>query len=110
MTEQETVERTRRPLKGAVATGLCAVILLALHVIGGFFLLNALLVESQGPWDDTVTDTARMMAVLALVTELLAAAITMAFVALVGVRRWWFAIPAVLILAAIARMVFAPVP
>ncbi|MFB7558998.1 hypothetical protein [Streptomyces brevispora] len=81
-----------------------------LHAIGGFFLLNALLVESEGPWDRTITDTARAMALFALVTELLAAAVTGAFVALVRLRRWWFAIPAVLLLAAIARMVFPPVP
>lgn len=43
-------------------------------------------------------------------TELPAAAVTGAFVALARLRRWWFVIPAVLILAAIARMVFPPVP
>ncbi|MFJ8767869.1 hypothetical protein [Streptomyces clavifer] len=110
MTEQDTKERTRRPPGKAVAIALCAAFLLVLHAIGGFFLLNALLVESEGPWDRTVTDTARAMALFALVTELLAAAVTGAFVALVRLRRWWFAIPAVLLLAAIARMVFPPVP
>ena len=110
MTEQDTKERTRRPPGKAVATALCAALLLVLNAIGGFFLLNALLVESEGPWDSTVTDTALAMALFALVTELLAAAVTGAFVALVRLRRWWFLIPAVLILAAIARMVFAPVP
>ncbi|WP_329212654.1 hypothetical protein OG257_30185 [Streptomyces sp. NBC_00683] len=93
-----------------VATALCAVFLLVLNTVGGFFVLNALLAEPQGPWDTGITDTARAMAVFALVTELLAAAVTAAFVALVGLRRWWYAIPVILILTAIVRMVFAPAP
>lgn len=109
MTEQGLKECTQRPPIKAVATGLCATILLVMHAIGGFFLLNALLVEPEGPWDSTVTDTARMMAVFALLTELLAVAVTGVVVALVRLRPWWFAIPMVLILTAIARMVFAPV-
>ncbi|MEV0913965.1 hypothetical protein AB0I93_06785 [Streptomyces sp. NPDC049967] len=109
MTEQGLKERTQGPPIKAVVTGLCATILLVLHAIGGFFLLNALLVEPEGPWDSTVTDTARMMAVFALLTELLAVVVTWAVVALLRLRRWWFAIPVVLILTATARMVFAPV-
>lgn len=50
-----------------------------------------------------------MMAVFALLTELLAVVVTWAVVALLRLRRWWFAIPVVLILTATARMVFAPV-
>ncbi|MFG2597728.1 hypothetical protein [Streptomyces sp. NPDC048462] len=50
-----------------------------------------------------------MMTVFALVAELLAVAVTGGVVALVRLRRWWFAIPVVLILTAIARMVFSPV-
>ncbi|WP_405809575.1 hypothetical protein OG524_07630 [Streptomyces sp. NBC_01520] len=110
MTRPETKRAARRSWAGVVAIALCAVVLLALHTLGGFFTLNALLTESEGPWDSTVTDTARAMAFLALVIELPAAALTPAFVSLVGLRRWWYAIPAVLILTAIARMVFAPVP
>lgn len=89
---------------------MCAVLLLGLNTVGGFFLLNALLAEPQGEWDTTITDTARAMSLFALVTELLTAAVTGAFVALVRLRRWWFALPAVLIVTAVARMVFPPVP
>ncbi|MEU9060704.1 hypothetical protein AB0D13_18095 [Streptomyces sp. NPDC048430] len=93
-----------------IATALCALLLLVLHAVGGFFVLNALLTESEGPWDSTVTSTARLMAGLGVATELLAAAVTAAFVTLVHLRRWWYVIPAALILVATVRMVFAPVP
>ncbi|MCX4824702.1 hypothetical protein OG883_33575 [Streptomyces sp. NBC_01142] len=110
MTEQETKERPGRPPTAVFATVLCAAVLMALHAVGGFFLLNALLTESEGPWDATVTDTVRLMAVLALVAELVAAAVTAAFIALGRLRRWWYVIPAALILTAVVRMVFAPGP
>ncbi|MCX4970212.1 hypothetical protein OHA98_36745 [Streptomyces sp. NBC_00654] len=93
-----------------VAGAVCAVIPLALHVVGGYFVLGALLTESEGPWDRSVTDTVRTWGALAVVTELLAAAATAAFVGTRRLRRWWFGVPAVLILAAVVRMVFAPVP
>lgn len=110
MTDHTTEERKRRPPARTLATVLCAAVLLALHALGGFFVLNALLIESEGPWDTTVTDTVRLAAALALATEVLAAALTGAFVALVRLRRWWFAVPGLLILVAIVRMVFAPGP
>ncbi|MFI8433663.1 hypothetical protein ACIGJO_07920 [Streptomyces sp. NPDC079020] len=96
-----------------VAGAVCAAIPLALHVVGGYFVLGALLTESEGPWDRSVTDTVRTWGALAVVTELLAAAATAAFVGmrgLRGLRRWWFGVPAVLVLVAVVRMVFAPVP
>ncbi|MFR9673334.1 hypothetical protein [Streptomyces sp. TR02-1] len=76
--------------------------------MGGFFILNALMAASEGPWDVSVTDTVRLMAGLGLLTEVLAAAVTAAFVALAGLRKWWFVIPALLAMTAVARMVFAP--
>ncbi|MFE6914226.1 hypothetical protein [Streptomyces rubiginosohelvolus] len=110
MSEQDVKRHTPTSAGRRVATALCAVTLLGLNSVGGFFMLNALLAEPQGPWDTTITDTAEAMALFALVTELLAAAATGAFVSLVRLRLWWFAIPAVVILAAITRMVFPPVP
>ena len=32
----------------------------------------------------------------------------LAFVALAGLRKWWFVIPALLAMTAVSRMVFAP--
>ncbi|MFF4368065.1 hypothetical protein [Streptomyces sp. NPDC001594] len=93
-----------------VAAAAWAVVLLGLHAVAGFFVLNALLTESEGPWDHTVTDTVRLMAGLGLVVELGAVAATAAGVATSGLRRWWYAPAAALIGTALMRMVFAPRP
>lgn len=110
MTEQETKEGTPGVGRRVLATVGCSAVLLALHALGGFFVLNALLTESEGPWDHTVTDTVRLMAVLGIGAEVIAAALTAGFIALGCVRRWWYAIPLVLAFTAVVRMVFAPGP
>ncbi|MGW1138923.1 hypothetical protein [Streptomyces zhihengii] len=110
MTESVT-ERHAPPCAAPVlATVLCAAVLLVLNALGGYFLLNALLTESEGPWDHTVTDTVRLMAGLALGAEAVAAAATAWFVAAGCVRRWWYAVPVALAVVAGVRMVFAPTP
>ncbi|MFF2191676.1 hypothetical protein [Streptomyces sp. NPDC058157] len=93
-----------------MATAAWAALLLALHTVAGFFVLSALLTESEGPWDHTVTDTARLMAGLGLVVELMAVAGTLAGVTTGGLRRWWYAPAAALIGTALIRMAFAPQP
>lgn len=109
MTDHGIAPKTQQPAAKA-ATALCALVLVVLHCVGGFFVLNALMTTSEGPWDTTVTQTVRLMSVLAIVTELLGVALTAAFVALARLRRWWFAVPAALVLIAVLRMVFAPEP
>ncbi|AXK31276.1 hypothetical protein DVA86_00055 [Streptomyces armeniacus] len=88
-------------------TVLCALVLVALNGVGGFFVLNALMTASEGSWDTTATDTVRLMAVLGIASELLAAGLTAAFVAVARLRCWWYAVPAALITVAVLRMVFA---
>ncbi|QQZ54334.1 hypothetical protein IFE09_12395 [Streptomyces microflavus] len=110
VTDQETNTPSRKPPAAVIATALCGALLLLLHTLGGFFLLNALLTESEGPWDSDVTSTTRLMAALSVGTELLAGGITAAFISLGRLRRWWYAIPTALVLVAIVRMVFAPAP
>jgi hypothetical protein len=107
VTDSNVKPRTSRTASRVVAV-LCSIVLLALHVVGGFFALNALMTASEGPWDTDVTQTARMMALFGIATEALAAALTAAFIALAGLRKWWYAIPALLVLTAVVRMVFAP--
>ncbi|GAA2622152.1 MULTISPECIES: hypothetical protein [Streptomyces] len=107
MTEQQVQVPTRRHW---VATAAGAAVLLVLHTVAGFFLLNALLTESEGPWDRSVTQTVRLMAGLGLAVELLAAAVTAVCVNTGRLRRWWYAPAAAVVLTALIRMVFAPQP
>ncbi|WP_314248576.1 hypothetical protein [Streptomyces sp. DSM 40907] len=107
MTEQQVPGLTRRH-RVAAAAG--AVVLLALHTVAGFFLYNALLTESEGPWDRSVTQTVRLMAVLSLSVELVAVAVTAVCVNTGRLGRWWYAPVTALVLTALIRMVFAPQP
>ncbi|MGW7517816.1 hypothetical protein ACWGJ2_19735 [Streptomyces sp. NPDC054796] len=81
-----------------------------MHVVGGYFVLYAYLRRSQGAWDVGVTRTVRAVATVGVLTELLAFGLTVAFIGLAGLRRWWYALPGALILLAVARLIFAPSP
>ncbi|MFD7913462.1 hypothetical protein ACFV30_22495 [Streptomyces sp. NPDC059752] len=98
----------RNPLRAVTAAS--AVLLLVLHTVAGFFLLSALLTESEGPWDRSVTQTVRLMAGLGLSVELLAVAVTAVCVNTGRLGRWWYAPATALVLTALIRMLFAPRP
>ncbi|WP_157879796.1 hypothetical protein [Streptomyces yangpuensis] len=106
MTERRTAGAT---LAHAV-TAAWGAVLVGLHAVAGFFVLNAVLTASEGPWDRTVTGTARLMAGLGLTVELVALAVTAAGVNTGRLRRWWYAPAAALVVIALVRMVFAPRP
>ncbi|TDU75413.1 hypothetical protein [Streptomyces sp. KS 21] len=107
MTEQRIPDRTWRE---RAATAAWAAVLLVLHTVAGYFVLVALLTESEGPWDSTVTDTVRVTAGLGLVVELPVLAGTWAGVTSGRLRRWWYAPAAALVLTALVRAAFAPQP
>ncbi|WP_033217652.1 hypothetical protein [Streptomyces virginiae] len=107
MADQGTSGTIRR---GTVVTVASAVLVSLLHAGAGFFVLCALLTRSEGPWDRTVTDAARLIAGLGLAMELPAVAVTAACVATGRLRRWWYVPAAALVLTALARMLFAPRP
>lgn len=107
MSDQRVADRTRG---GPAARAACAVALSGLHGVAGFFVLNALLTASEGPWDRTVTGTARLTAGLGLGVELMALAVTAACVNTGRLRRWWYAPAVLLVVTALGRTVFAPRP
>ncbi|MEU9608858.1 hypothetical protein [Streptomyces sp. NPDC048057] len=85
-------------------------VLLLLHTLGGYLLLVALMSRSEGPWDRSVTGMVRGFAGACAVVELIAAAVTFGCVRWGVLRVWWYAPPALLLVTALLRMVFAPVP
>ncbi len=105
-----TERRTAGATLAHVVTAVWATVLVGLHAVAGFFVLNAVLTASEGPWDRTVTGTARLMAGLGLTVELIALAVTAAGVNTGRLRRWWYAPAAALVVVALVRMVFAPRP
>jgi hypothetical protein len=88
------------------ATVLSALALLVLHILGGFFVFLSVGMTSAGPHDDDFLGIVRMTALLGMATEALAAVLTAVFISYVGLRKWWYAIPAGLVLTAVARMIF----
>ncbi|MDT0378164.1 hypothetical protein RM572_05155 [Streptomyces sp. DSM 42041] len=93
-----------------VVRAVCVLVLVVLHVVGGYFVLLAWATTSEGPWDRSVTGMVRGAALAGLAAEALAVVLTAALVATVRLRRWWYLIPALLAPAAVVRMLFAPVP
>lgn len=108
--EAETGPGNGLGIRAAGRAALCAVALLALHTVGGYCVLVAVLTTSEGPWDTSVTRVARAMAAAGIVIELVAVAATASCTRRGWLRRWWFALPTALIAVALARVVFAPVP
>ncbi|MFJ6050003.1 hypothetical protein [Streptomyces sp. NPDC092307] len=106
--DPQSARADRSPLR--TSTVAATVLLLVVHAVAGFFVLGALLTESEGPWDRTVTDTARLMAGLGLAVELTAVAVTAVCVNTGRLSRWWYAPAAVLVVIALTRMVLAPRP
>ncbi|MGW5675330.1 hypothetical protein ACWEV4_09620 [Streptomyces sp. NPDC003860] len=85
-------------------------VLLLLHALGGYLLLLALMTRAEGPWDDSVATTVRVIAGTSATVELTAAAVTFGCVRWGVLRAWWYAVPALMVAAALLRMLFAPAP
>jgi len=85
-------------------------VLLLLHTLGGYLLLVALMSHSEGPWDHTVTGMVRSFAIFSAGAELMATAVTFGCVRAGVLRTWWYAVPTLMLVTAVFRTVFAPVP
>jgi hypothetical protein len=85
-------------------------VLLLFHTLAGGLLLAALVSRSEGPWDHTVTGMVRVLAGTSAGVEVMAAAVTYGCVRAGVLRAWWFAVPALMLLTALLRVIFAPVP
>ena len=83
-----------------------AAILVVLNLAALYFVGISWLVTPDGPWDDDVlaglTAAALIGAALAVPTTLL----TVVPVLLRWLRAWWFAVPAILFILAVARVIY----
>jgi hypothetical protein len=73
----------------------------------GYVALTAYMVNPDGPWDDQAVTNAKVAAGTALVLSAFLALITYAFVRTGRLRRWWYVLPALVVLTALARLTLA---
>lgn len=92
-----------------VATAVCAVVLLLGHVVTGYAVLLAVLLEPAGPWDRDAVTGAVAASWVALFLCAVTALMTWGCVKARWLRRWWFVLPAALAAVALLRLtVFRP--
>ncbi|MFE5853340.1 hypothetical protein ACFQ61_08990 [Streptomyces sp. NPDC056500] len=97
-------ERRQPGAAGRLGTALCAVVLTVGHLVTGFVVLTAYMVEPNGPWDRQAITNSGIAAGIALALTAVTALLTWLFVKAEWLRRWWFALPAVFAVAAILRL------
>ncbi|WP_327375824.1 hypothetical protein OG393_18790 [Streptomyces sp. NBC_01216] len=79
------------------------------HFVTAYLLLLAYAAEPAGPWDRETVSHSGFAAGTALAVTVVAALLTVLFVKAQWLRRWWFAVPMVAVLAALLRLtVLAP--
>jgi hypothetical protein len=110
----ETSARRSRPAARSAATrrfatAICVVVLGLGHAGTGYLLLNAYLASPVGSWDSGSVSLSNIASGVALAVCAVTAALTWYFVKAGLLRKWWFALPALLAGAALLRWtVLAP--
>jgi hypothetical protein len=104
------VRESRQPRSFAwVGTVVCAVILALGTLVTGYLVLIAYVVEPDGPWDKQAVTNSGFSAGFGLAFSGVTALLTWLFVKATWLRKWWYAIPAALAIAALLRLtVLAP--
>ncbi|WP_455361613.1 hypothetical protein [Streptomyces sp. SYSU K21746] len=99
----------KRGALSRVGTLSCAVVLVLMHLVTSYFVFLAYMAEPVGPWDTETVAHSNITASLALVASVLGALLTLVSVLAQWLRRWWYALPALLAIAALLRLtVLAP--
>ncbi|MFD0120192.1 hypothetical protein [Streptomyces virginiae] len=98
--------RGDRPLRSLSrgGTAVCAFVLTFGHLVTGYVLLTAYMVEPDGPWDSQAVTNAKVAAGLGLTFSVVTALLSWVFVKAGWLRGWWYAAPAGLAVAALLRL------
>jgi hypothetical protein len=95
--------------RGVAGTAASVVAVCALAVVPAYFVLLAYTTDPAGPWDHDKVAYSGYMAWIALVAAGTLALLTLVVTRAGWLRRWWYALPLLLGLAAVARLtVLAP--
>ncbi|KUJ67828.1 hypothetical protein ACZ90_25045 [Streptomyces albus subsp. albus] len=93
------------------STLICASVLTLCHWLTGFFLRNALRADPEGSLNTRARRFSDINSTAALVVCAVSSVLTLCFVKDRFLRGWWFAIPAVMVVAAVLRLtVLRPAP
>ncbi|MFC4468063.1 hypothetical protein ACFPH6_26605 [Streptomyces xiangluensis] len=104
------VRESRQPRSSSwVGTAVCAVVLALGTLVTGYVVLTAYMIEPDGPWDRQAVTNSSVAASIGLAFSGVTALLTWLFVKATWLRKWWYAIPTVLVIAALLRLtVLAP--
>ncbi|MFE1231892.1 hypothetical protein [Streptomyces sp. NPDC059442] len=97
-------EARRTGVAGRVGPLVCGATLLLGHLVTGYLVLLAYTVEPDGPWDRQAVTNSGFAAGFGLAVSLVTALLTLWFVKAEWSRRWWFALPTALAVAAVLRL------
>ncbi|WP_033317966.1 hypothetical protein [Streptomyces yerevanensis] len=92
-----------------MGSAVCGFVLALPHLVAVYFMLLAYLADPAGPWDSETVAHSNFASGLVLVVSAVTALLTWLFVKATWLRKWWYAIPTVLVIAALLRLtVLAP--
>lgn len=99
----------RASARSGIGSVVCGLFLVAGHLVSAYLVLIAYLADPAGPWDSETVAHSRFASGFGLVVTTVTALLTWVFVKAEWLRRWWYAIPVVLTVAALLRLtVLAP--
>ncbi|MGW1540487.1 hypothetical protein ACWCPM_09625 [Streptomyces sp. NPDC002309] len=94
---------------GPVGAAVCAGVLALGTLVTGYVVLTAYMVEPDGPWDRQAVTNSGVAAGVGVAFSAFLALLTWAFVQAKWLRKWWYAVPVTLAIAALLRLtVLAP--
>ncbi|MCP9957286.1 hypothetical protein [Streptomyces sudanensis] len=97
-------ERKSSRTPNRFGTAVCTVILALGHMVTGYVILTAYMVEPDGPWDRQAVTHAGLASGIGLALSAVAALLSWVFVKAAWLRRWWYVLPVVLAFAALLRL------
>lgn len=99
------VRERRQPRSSSrVGTAVCALVLALAMLVTGYVVLTACMVEPDGPWDKQAVTNSNVAASLGLAFSGVMTLLTWLFSKAKWLGKWWYAIPAVLAVAALLRL------
>jgi len=96
--------RAPRPPRTRIASAFCALVLTLGHLVTAYMALLTYAADPAGPWDSETVAHSNFAAGFALALTAVTAGLSWVFVKAGWVRRWWYAVPAGLAVAAVLRL------